>query len=225
MAFFHGWRGLGRFWAIVGGCLVIAAVTLHSLGPPRPPPAPKPAPVATAAPPSAAEKPRAPVASVRPVAENPDRPGRDTPGPVAAPDPALLEAVPGSKGEAMLPRVAPDGRKPMQLYAAGFDRTTMRARVGLLLVGLGLNEADSLYAVRTLPAAVTLGLSPYGAHLERIATAARMAGHEFVLSIPMEPAAFPLNDPGPQALMTSLAPEMNQERLFWALSAPRDMSA
>lgn len=118
----------------------------------------------------------------------------------------------------MIPRVAPDGRKAMQFYAAGFDRTTMRARVGLLMVGLGMNEADSLYAVRNLPAAVTLGLSPYGAHLDRIATAARMAGHEFVLSIPMEPAAFPLNDPGPQALMTSLPPETNQERLYWALS-------
>ncbi len=37
--------------------------------------------------------------------------------------------------------------------------------------------------------------------------AARLAEHEYLLSIPMEPQGFPLNDPGPQALMTSASPE------------------
>ena len=34
----------------------------------------------------------------------------------------------------------------------------------------------------------------------------------------MEPQGFPLNDPGKQALMTSLSPEENHERLDWVLS-------
>src|SRR6185312_14343723 len=83
-----------------------------------------------------------------------ERPGRDTPGPVADPDPALLEPVPGSSSD-MLPHAALDGRKPFQAYAAGFDHATIRARVGLVLAGFGLNEADSLNAARSLPGGIT----------------------------------------------------------------------
>ena len=48
--------------------------------------------------------------------------------------------------------------------------------------------------------------------------AARLAEHEYLLSIPMEPQGFPLNDPGKQALMTSLSLEQNRSRLDWMLS-------
>ena len=75
-----------------------------------------------------------------------DRPGRDTPGPVADPDPALLDPMPGAPSD-MLPRIAEDGRRPMQVYAAGFDRSSRRPRVGILLAGIGLNEDDSLRAI------------------------------------------------------------------------------
>jgi polysaccharide deacetylase 2 family uncharacterized protein YibQ len=47
---------------------------------------------------------------------------------------------------------------------------------------------------------------------------ARSSGHEYLLSLPMEPREFPLNDPGDHALMTHLPPRQNLERLNWALS-------
>src|SRR6202045_4274142 len=34
----------------------------------------------------------------------------------------------------------------------------------------------------------------------------------------MEPFAYPDNDPGPQTLLTTLAPEQNLDRLYWHLS-------
>jgi len=43
--------------------------------------------------------------------------------------------------------------------------------------------------------------------------AARQAGHEAVLGLPMEPADFPRQDPGRDALLTSLDPQQNVERL------------
>jgi hypothetical protein len=46
----------------------------------------------------------------------------------------------------------------------------------------------------------------------------RLAEHEYLLSIPMEPQGFSLNDPGQQALMTNLSLEQNHARLEWALS-------
>lgn len=106
----------------------------------------------------------------------------------------------------------------MQVYAAGFDSSTRRPRVGLLLAGVGLNQADSEAAIRALPRGVTLAISPYAADPAKLLAAARSAEHEYLLSVPMEPQGFPLNDPGKRALMTSLSPEQNHERLEWVLS-------
>ncbi len=145
------------------------------------------------------------------------RPGRETPGPIPDPDPGLLEpaAEPGSEP---LPRIALDGRTPMQVYASGFDSSTRRPRIGLLLAGIGLNQAESEAAIRALPRGVTLAISPYAQNPAKVMAAARAAEHEYLISIPMEPQGFPLNDPGKQALMTSLSPEQNHSRLLWALS-------
>ncbi len=106
----------------------------------------------------------------------------------------------------------------MQVYAAGFDTSTRRPRVGLVLAGVGLNQALSEAAIHALPGGVTLAFSPYAANPARLLSAARAAEHEYLLSVPMEPQGFPLNDPGRQALMTSLSPEQNRARLEWVLS-------
>lgn len=145
------------------------------------------------------------------------RPGRDTPGPIADPDPGLLEPASNTSSD-LLPRIAADGRMPMQVYAAGFDDSSRRPRVGLVLAGVGLNQAESEAAIRTLPAGVTLAISPYAQNTAKLLAAARSAEHEYLLSIPMEPQGFPLNDPGRQALMTNLSPEQNRPRLDWMLS-------
>ncbi len=141
-------------------------------------------------------------------------PGRDTPGPVADPDPALEEVTQGET----LPRIATDGRAPMQVYAAGFDKTDLRPRVGLLLAGAGLNAAETTRAIKELPGGVTLAFSPYAQVSDKLLSEVRLAEHEYLISIPMEPQSFPLNDPGDRALMTTLAPADNERRLRWALT-------
>ncbi len=213
---FGGWRGLRRFWTIVLLGILTTAGALQLAGPPRPR-----APVVVAAKPMeyppAVHEPavvhRAPAAI--PVAVV--RPGRDTPGPVNDPDPALLEPVHGSPPD-MLPRISSDGRQPMQYYAAGFDPTTLRPRVGLMIAGMALGSADSRKAITDLPGEITFAVSPYAANAEVLLSLARLAGHEYLLSIPMEPLRFPLSDPGPNALMTTLAPPDNLKKLTWAMA-------
>ena len=143
--------------------------------------------------------------------------GRATPGPIASPDPALLQPTADIPG-GFLPRIATDGRAPMQVYARGFDRSTQRPRVGLLLAGVGLNEADSEDAIRTLPGGITFAFSPYANRPQKLVDAARLAEHEFLISIPMEPQGYPLNDAGNQALLTGAPAGQNQQRLNWALT-------
>ncbi len=69
-----------------------------------------------------------------------------------------------------------------------------------------------------MPGAVSLAVSPYAANLAKLLATARTAGHEYLIAIPMEPAGFPLNDPGPHTLMTSVSPAANVQNLHWALS-------
>lgn len=106
----------------------------------------------------------------------------------------------------------------MQVYAAGFDPSDQRPKVGLILAGVGLNGADSQEAARSLPAGVTFALSPYAQIGPELLAQLRLAEHEYLLSLPMEPQSFPLNDPGDKALIARNTPEENEQRLHWALS-------
>ena len=107
----------------------------------------------------------------------------------------------------------------MTVYAAGFDPANVRPRVGLLIAGIGMSEAESLAMIKNLPGAVTFAISPYAGDLSRLLDAARMAGHEYLLSIPMEPQGYPVNDPDDRyALMTALPPAENPDRLRWVLA-------
>ena len=216
--FFAGWRGLGRFWLLVASVLAACGIALQLAGPlvpagPREASVPAPARSLPPSPTEPANLARQQLVKAAPA----QRPGRDTPGPIADPDPALAEPARGSTSD-LLPRIAADERMPMQVYAAGFDSSTRRPRVGLLLAGVGLNQNDSDAAIHSLPGGVTLAFSPYAQSVGRLLSAARLAEHEYLLSIPMEPQGFPLNDPGKQALMTNLSPEQNHTRLEWLLS-------
>jgi polysaccharide deacetylase 2 family uncharacterized protein YibQ len=136
---------------------------------------------------------------------------------IAPPDPALL-APALEYPDARLPRIAVDGRKPMEVYAGGFDLSDPRPRVGLLLAGLGQSDVYSDDAARLLPAGVTFAVSPYANQPARLLDEIRARGHEYLLSLPMEPQNYPVNDAGPESLLSGATPLQNQTRLDWALS-------
>ena len=131
-----------------------------------------------------------------------------------APDPALVERT----ALGPLPMVAPDGRKPWQVYARPFDRADKRPRIAILLTGLGLSGAATEAAINALPGGVTLGFNPYAPKLDEWIGYARAAGHEAMLSLAMEPVDYPRVDPGPHTLLISLDRQQNVERLQWVLS-------
>lgn len=221
--FFAGWRGLRNFWALVIVSSGALAGLVQSLGPVQP--LPQARPVASGhpagAPTQAQASQEAAVHAPSPAATPPvqpagARPGRDQAGPITDPDPALLEPAENTKG--MLPRIADDGRRPMQVYAAGFDQSNRQPRIALLVAGFGLSEADSLRAARLLPGNVSFAVSPYSDTVVPALAAARSAQHEYLLSVPMEPQGYPLNDPGNQGLMTNLGRAENMKRLLWAMS-------
>jgi polysaccharide deacetylase 2 family uncharacterized protein YibQ len=206
-------RALAWFWGVFLAALIAGAATLQVLGPPPRAGAHRSASLAAIAP-AASVAPVAPVAPAAPVA-----PVAAVLKPIAPPDPALLEPSPAHDGT-MLPKIA-GGRLPRQVYAlqpADGRSLDGAARIGLVQAGVGLNEADSLDAIRTLPSAVTLAVSPYATHADALLDAARQARHELLISLPLEPSGWYVNDPGDHTLLAGAPPEQNRMRLFWALS-------
>jgi len=119
----------------------------------------------------------------------------------------------------MIPVVS-DGLKPFTVYAAEADRAKAARMpvVAIVIGGLGVGAAKTTDAIMKLPAAVTLAFTPYGSDPGKLAERARAQRHEILLQIPMEPFDYPDNDPGPQTLLTTLAPEQNLDRMYWHLS-------
>jgi polysaccharide deacetylase 2 family uncharacterized protein YibQ len=146
----------------------------------------------------------------------PDKAEADTaPALMAGIDQRLLE----KSRYGMIPVVS-DGLKPFTVYAAEADRAKAAKMpvIAIVVAGLGVGAAKTTDAIMKLPPAVTLAFTPYGSDPAKLAERARTQRHEILLQIPMEPFDYPDNDPGPQTLLTSLAPEQNLDRLYWHLS-------
>ena len=137
------------------------------------------------------------------------------PGMMASIDQRLLE----KSHYGMIPVVS-DGLKPFTVYAAEADRAKAARMpvVSIVVGGLGVGAAKTTDAIMKLPPAVTLAFTPYGSDPGKLAERARAQRHEILLQVPMEPFDYPDNDPGPQTLLTTLAPEQNLDRLYWHLS-------
>jgi len=160
---------------------------------PAPPPA-APAPPAFDAPPISAETPSA--------------------RPIPAPDAILQEQ--GRFGP--LPRVGADGRTSIRAYAGQFDRQDTRPRIGIVVADIGISNTQTEDAIRRLPPAVTLAISPYAPRAAQVAERLRAKGVESLVGLPMEPAGYPLNDPGNRALLTGRSGPENMANLEWVLS-------
>ena len=122
-----------------------------------------------------------------------------------------------------LPKVAADGKRPLEAYArpsrfAGKASSGAPARVAVLIDGMGLSDAATGEAIKSLPAPISVAYGAYGRNLQDWVTKARAAGHEVLLQVPLEPANYPENDPGPHTLLTNLPPEENMKRLQWLMS-------
>lgn len=140
--------------------------------------------------------------------------------PVRAPSNPLPKAPiaglfsPGPNG--LLPRIAPDGRVPAQVYARPF-RSNGKPMVSLVVGGLGLNAVTTRAAIERLPAEVTLSFVPYAEGLQAWIDMARAQGHEVMIELPMEPTGYPDNDPGPYTLLGSGGADDVEAKLDWLL--------
>jgi hypothetical protein len=119
-----------------------------------------------------------------------------------------------------IPRVSATGLTPFAAYArpAPDALASGRPMIAIVVSGLGINEQGSLDTIDQLPQEITLAFAPYGKTLKTTVAAARSAGHEVLLEVPLEPFDYPQNDPGPQTLLTGEPTRANLDKLFWLMA-------
>jgi uncharacterized protein len=158
--------------------------------------------------------------TVKPATPLPAPPANET-GPVTLPEVPVAELVEESQ-YGPLPKVAADGRRPIEVYARPSSYAGSGAggppRVAVLLVGLGLPDSPPASVIKGLPGPVSIAYGAYGRSLQDAVKYARADGHEVLLQIPLEPNDYPKVDPGPHTLLTTLPPEENMKRLQWLMS-------
>jgi polysaccharide deacetylase 2 family uncharacterized protein YibQ len=89
-----------------------------------------------------------------------------------------------------LPRISPSGWMPWIAHARRFDPSAgAPARLGLLMINVGLNEPAMRRAIEDLPPEVSLAFLPGTPELPRWLQQARAFGHETYLMLPMDDPA------------------------------------
>ncbi len=203
------------FWRAVAGVTLIGAGILQYLGPPPQKPLAMVAiQHAPAIPPAA----KPPVTTK--VLPEMTAIGTGSTLPMGAPIPAANQALLGpaiTHPSWQVPRIAPDGLAPMRAYAAAVPAIA-GPHVALLVAGLGDDDTQVEEAITMLPAAVSFGLTPYGAHIADVAALARASGHELILEIPMQALNPATENAGNEALVMAGPISLDQPMLDWDLS-------
>ncbi len=124
-------------------------------------------------------------------------------------------------GRILLPTISKNGTQPWQAYKRSFTLDSDYSLIALIIDDMGLNQARSLTAIRDMPSPISFAFAPYGRNLNTLTALARSRGHEVLLSVPMEPFNYPLDDPGPYGLLTSSENKTNLDKLIWIMSRLR----
>jgi uncharacterized protein len=130
-----------------------------------------------------------------------------------APDPGLTEDT----AQGSLPRIGEDGRQPWQVYARPFDTSDKRPRIAIVITDLGLERVDTDAAIAKMPPNVTLAFDAQSPVASAWSARARAAGHETLLTLPMEPFDYPRSDPGPNTWLSNIPIAENIQRLRHSL--------
>lgn len=149
--------------------------------------------------------------------------------PAAAPKTAIAEKTPmvdKTRDKPVLtaapvapPSMAPRASGDVQAWRARAVAPPVTAKppfVAFLIDDAGLDRKGTQRAIK-LSGPVTLSFMSYANDVAEQSVAARAAGHEVMLHLPMEPLDAKRNNPGPNALYVGLDEAELQRRLNWHL--------
>ncbi len=101
---------------------------------------------------------------------------------------------------------------PFTVYARSYTPRDDAPMVALVITHVGFSQRAALQAV-SLPAEVSMAVSPYAPDVEQTIDSLRNAGHEVWSMLPTQSADYPEVDPGPLGLLVTLGAGAITERL------------
>ena len=125
-----------------------------------------------------------------------------------APNERMVE---NSKEYGALPRRDDHGAKPWNYYARPSDVPKGKPVIAFVVSGIGLADVVREKAL-SLPADISLSVTPYAKNIAELAAAIRGSGHELWLDIPMQFSDYPASDPGPLGLLKDKNIQENMDR-------------
>jgi hypothetical protein len=136
----------------------------------------------------------------------------------AAPSPATAALAPAPLPQSLPPANSSpsSGRPAWQQFALAMPPTGGRPMIAIVIDDMGIDKADAARVI-ALPGPLTIAFMSYATELPAQAQAARSAGDEIWMHIPMEPMDGE-TDAGPNALKVNLPPDEIRRRLDWALA-------
>lgn len=144
--------------------------------------------------------------------------GEPSPPPVAAARPAPPVTQKPGLPEPSSPEIAAAPDRPLppwRRHAVAAAGAGGRPVIALVIDDMGVDRKRSARVIG-LKGPLTLSFLTYAGGLKRQTAAARDAGHELLLHIPMEPGSKHV-DPGPNVLLSGMKPAELKRRLSWSL--------
>ncbi len=133
----------------------------------------------------------------------------------APPLEALTElATPGPYGD--VPSRSAE-LSPWQAYRRTPADLSPSGRIALLVIGLGLDPVITEDAAH-LSSDISLAFSPYGDETADWMRYARWQGHEVLMTLPLEPEDYPIDNPGPVTLFSTDDRAAIDDGLTWLMA-------
>lgn len=118
-----------------------------------------------------------------------------------------------------LPGPNPAGLTPLAAYKRPTNQPAARGTVSIIVGGLGINARLTQRAIDELPPNVSLSFAAHAPDLQTWIDAARQAGHEVFLEVPMESAGFDPSEPGAvRAIRSEASVGANRDNLHRLLA-------
>jgi len=150
----------------------------------------------------------------------PQKPAPQEPAPKVAASPSVIAPAPSSvPAVTSPPQVAAVPPRPKPVWEQNAVPVAVKPgqpMIAIVIDDMGLDRGRSALAA-ALPGPLTLAYLAYGDDLVAQTARAHSAGHELLVHVPMEPDGTAA-DPGPNAVLTTLAAAELDRRIVWNLS-------
>ncbi len=119
-------------------------------------------------------------------------------------------------GLGYIPKVSRSGLTPFDAYKRPLqsaDDISDKPKIALGMMDFCLSKQYTDLSILLLPGPVSFVVTPYCNDIDAHVKKAREKGHEVWLTLPMEQKEYPLDDAGPDVLLTSSSEEKNLRRV------------